>query len=1077
MAPTPIHRPPDWYRDAVIYEVHVRAYSDSNGDGIGDFTGLTSRLDYLQQLGVTAIWLLPFYPSPLRDDGYDIADYYDVHPSYGTIDDFRHFLDEAHARGMYVITELVINHTSDQHPWFQRARRSEPGTEEREFYVWNDTPDRYSQVRIIFQDTETSNWAWDPVANQHYWHRFFSHQPDLNWDNPAVREAVVQVLDYWLDMGVDGLRLDAIPYLHEREGTNGENLPETHDELRRLRTHIDEKYGDRMLLAEANQWPEDAVAYFGDGDECHMSFHFPLMPRLYLALERESRLPIIDILEQTPPIPENAQWAIFLRNHDELTLEMVSEEERDFMWRTYAPDRRARLNLGIRRRLAPLLENDRRRLELLMSLLLSLPGTPVLYYGDEIGMGDNVFLNDRDGVRTPMQWSSDRNAGFSSANPQSLYLPVVVDPLYHYETVNVAAEHANPNSLLWWVRRMIRRRRRHPVFGRGTLRILEPANDKVLTYIREGEDETILVVANLSRHAQFVELDLGQYVGARPIELLGHTEFPLIGELPYLLTLSPYGYYWFALRNADEEQSNDATFRVSGPIDELFSSDHPFANHLAQHAERQVWYSDRGRKRLSASTFDAIPISSDAGSVIGWILLLEIEFITGPEQRYVMPVRLDDGEQGELPTAAKIATIDRAEGSSSLVDALYDPEFCTALYSAITSGREMLGRTGAVWSSASAPEAETTEITTRPRLHETAQGESFVQFGPDLTLKLFRNVEPGTHPDLELRRYLTDRTSFDNLSPVYGALEYESRGTFTLGVLQGNLDPELTAWSLFRDLCVGYLDEVGDTRPPEPTAQNSWLVDQTRTDKDNSVALDKALEYVTSLGEMTADFHHALSTQTEEPELRPEPITALYQRSLYQSLRAGIRQELGTIRNLAPAVSGEVRAGLDKILAGESDMLSLLARVRELAPSGQRTRIHGNYALDELRLIEGEFFILDLSGDHTRPMSERRLKAPPLRDVAEMLRSLHYASLAAAGSVDESFAHAERWYRMVGERFVQTYVEATAGSALLPTEAASIDALLAAFELSKAMREVSWELLNRPAWITAALRGALRMIE
>ncbi len=627
MSGAQIHRPPGWYRDAVIYEVHVRAYADSNGDGIGDFTGLTGRLDYLQQLGVTAIWLLPFYPSPLRDDGYDIADYYDVHPSYGTLEEFRHFLNEAHARGMYVITELVINHTSDQHPWFQRARRAEPDSPERDFYVWNPTPERYQDVRIIFQDTESSNWAWDSVADAYYWHRFFSHQPDLNWNSPAVREAVIDVLDFWLDMGVDGLRLDAIPYLHEREGTNGENLPETHDELRKLRAHIDEKYGDRMLLAEANQWPEDAVAYFGDGDECHMSFHFPLMPRLYLSLERESRLPIIDILEQTPPIPDGAQWAIFLRNHDELTLEMVSEEERDLMWRTYAPDRRARLNLGIRRRLAPLMENDRRRIELLMSLLLSLPGTPVIYYGDELGMGDNIFLADRDGVRTPMQWSSDRNAGFSSANPQSLYLPIVVDPQYHFETVNVEAEHSNPNSLLWWTRRMIRRRRRHPIFGRGSIRFLQPRNDRVLTYVREGDDETLLIVANLSRHAQFVELDLSEYAGARPVELLGHTEFPRIGELPYLLTLSPYGYYWFSIVHDGAENGDRNSFAVDGPVEELFSSDHPFARHLAQYAEEQIWYADRGRRRLSATTFDAIPINTHEGTRAGWVTLLDIEFV------------------------------------------------------------------------------------------------------------------------------------------------------------------------------------------------------------------------------------------------------------------------------------------------------------------------------------------------------------------------------------------------------------------------------------------------------------------
>jgi maltose alpha-D-glucosyltransferase/alpha-amylase len=1078
MSNAQIHRPPGWYRDAVIYEVHVRAYADSNGDGIGDFTGLTGRLDYLQQLGVTAIWLLPFYPSPLKDDGYDIGDYYDVHPSYGTLEEFRHFLNEAHARGMYVITELVINHTSDQHPWFQRARRAEPGSPERDFYVWNATPDRYQDVRIIFQDTETSNWAWDSVANAYYWHRFFSHQPDLNWNNPAVREAVIDALDFWLDMGVDGLRLDAIPYLHEREGTSGENLPETHDELRKLRAHIDEKYGDRMLLAEANQWPEDAVAYFGDGDECHMSFHFPLMPRLYLSLERETRLPIIDILEQTPPIPDSAQWAFFLRNHDELTLEMVSEEERDLMWRTYAPDRRARLNLGIRRRLAPLLENDRRRIELLMSLLLSLPGTPVIYYGDEIGMGDNIFLADREGVRTPMQWSSDRNAGFSSANPQSLYLPVVVDPQYHFETVNVEAEHSNPNSLLWWTRRMIRRRRRHPIFGRGSIRFLQPQNDRVLTYVREGEGETLLVVANLSRHAQFVELNLGEYIGARPVELLGHTEFPRIGELPYLLTLSPYGYYWFSIVHDDAESGDQNRFAIEGPVEELFSSDHPFARHLAQYAEDQIWYTDRGRRRLSATTFDAIPITTHEGTRAGWVVLLDVEFVTGPPGRYVIPLSLKAADDDSLPEEITIALVDHGEGSLRLVDAVFDPDFCQALYEAIVEGREMLGRTGAVWSHARVDDLDLGDGTTSPRIQQTAQGETFIQYGPDLTLKLFRNIEPGMHPDLELRRYLTDRTSFTNLSPVYGALEYQSRDTFSLGMMQKNLDPEITAWTLFRDLCLTYLDQIGDG-PPPPLPVGGWLTESTRTSADVSEALDTTLAYATSLGVTTADFHQALATQTEEPDLRPEPVTALYQRSLYQSLRAGVKQGMSSIRNHSTDVPEELRDNLEKLLGGESAMLAVINQVRRVPASGRRTRIHGNYRLDELRLVDNEFYMLDLSGDHTRPISERRLKAPPLRDVAEMIRSFHYAALAAARSSGrpDAVAHAERWYRMLGERFVRSYVEAATGSPVLPTEDETIEALLDAFELSKALREVEWELLERPDWVWIAIRGVLQLME
>src|SRR4051794_33239353 len=558
---------PLWFKDAVIYELHVRAFGDSNGDGIGDFDGLTSRLDYLQQLGVTALWLLPFYPSPLRDDGYDIADYAGINPVYGNLRSFKRFLNEAHRRGLRVITELVLNHTSDQHPWFQRSRHAKAGSRWRDYYMWSDTPDRYPGVRIIFEDYEHSNWTWDPVAGAYYWHRFFSHQPDLNYDNPEVREVMLRVVDRWLEMGVDGVRLDAVPYLFAREGTNCENLPETHDYLKALRSHVDALFPGRLLLAEANQWPEDAVAYFGDsakgGDECHMAFHFPVMPRLFMGLRMEDRFPIIDILQDTPPIPENCQWANFLRNHDELTLEMVTDEERDYMYRSYAADPQMRVNVGIRRRLAPLLGNDRRKIEIMNALLFSLPGTPVLYYGDELGMGDNVYLGDRDSVRTPMQWSPDRSAGFSGTNPQQLYLPVIIDPDYHYESINVEAQDRNPSSLLWWMRRIIALRQQHPVFGRGEIEFLYPENAKVLTFIRRDANEEVLVVANLSRLAQSVHLDLHGQRGYTPVELFGGNEFPVIGENPYHLTVGPYGFYWFLL----DPNRQEARFASHDPSD------------------------------------------------------------------------------------------------------------------------------------------------------------------------------------------------------------------------------------------------------------------------------------------------------------------------------------------------------------------------------------------------------------------------------------------------------------------------------------------------------------------------------
>jgi maltose alpha-D-glucosyltransferase/alpha-amylase len=540
---------PLWYKKALIYELHIRAFHDSNGDGIGDINGLIEKLPYIQSLGVDCLWLLPMYPSPLRDDGYDIADYYNIHPDYGTIDDFKRLIEAAHSRGIRILTELVVNHTSDQHPWFQEARAN-PSSPKRGYYVWSDTDDKYREARIIFTDTERSNWTWDPVAKQYFWHRFFSHQPDLNFENPEVQEALINVMRFWLNLGVDGFRCDAVPYLFEREGTNCENLPETHAYLRRLRAVIDREYKDKVLLAEANQWPADVRVYFGEGDEFHMGFHFPVMPRLFMAVRREERKPIVEILQQTPEIPESCQWAIFLRNHDELTLEMVTDEDRDYMYREYARDPRMRINVGIRRRLAPLMENGRRRVELLHSLLFSLPGTPVLYYGDEIGMGDNIYLGDRNGVRTPMQWTLDRNAGFSRADPARLYAPLIQDPVYGYQAINVEAQERTETSLLAWVKSLIQVRRQHPEFALGKLTFLHPENKKTLAFLRTLNDEHTLVVCNLSRDAQPCVLDLREYEGKEPVELIGKTRFPMITARPYQLSLGPYMFLWFKLAKA-----------------------------------------------------------------------------------------------------------------------------------------------------------------------------------------------------------------------------------------------------------------------------------------------------------------------------------------------------------------------------------------------------------------------------------------------------------------------------------------------------------------------------------------------
>src|SRR4026209_557534 len=661
---------PLWFKDAIIYELHVKTFHDSNADGIGAFRGLIEKLDYLQELGISAIWLLPFYPPPLKDDGYDIANYLDVNPNYGTLDDFRAFLDAAHERGLRVITELVINHTTDQNPSFQKSRRAPPGSAEREVYVWSDSREKYQDARIIFKDFETSNWSWDPIAKSYYWQRFYSHQPDLNFDNPAVHEVVERVCDFWLKLGVDGLRLDAVPYLYEREGTNCENLPETHVYLKKLRAHIDAQFSGRMLLAEANQWPEDAVAYFGNGDESHMNFHFPLMPRMFMALQMEDRFPIIDILEQTPPIPDNCQWAMFLRNHDELTLEMVTDEERDYMWRVYANDPTARMNLGIRRRLAPLLANSRRKIELLNILLFSMPGTPALYYGDEIGMGDNFYLGDRNGCRTPMQWSADRNAGFSKANPQQLYLPITIDPEYHYDAVNVENQQKNLSSLLWWMRRVIAMRKNYKAFSRGSLEFLFPENPKVLEFLRRTEDETILVVVNLSRFAQPVELDLGKFSGCVPMEVFSRNRFPAVRRSRYLLTLGPHAHYWFVLQSPSA--ATRARKRMKTPT---IASVPGFSELLSGSSRRDLertilpsylngcrWFGSKARTFRNLRVVERASISQDADGAQLWFV--EVSYLDGPTETYALPVKIASGDAARsISQAAPHAIIARFEGT------------------------------------------------------------------------------------------------------------------------------------------------------------------------------------------------------------------------------------------------------------------------------------------------------------------------------------------------------------------------------------------------------------------------------
>ncbi|MGC4030387.1 MAG: maltose alpha-D-glucosyltransferase [Tepidisphaeraceae bacterium] len=810
--PSPSAMPidPTWYRNAVIYQMHVRSFSDSNGDGNGDFLGALSKLDYLEELGVTAVWLLPFYPSPSRDDGYDIADYKSVNPRYGTIDDFKRFIDEAHRRQIRVITELVINHTSDQHAWFQRARKAPKGSPERDFYVWSDTPEKYDGVRVIFNDSEPSNWTYDRVAGQYFWHRFYHHQPDLNFDNPAVHQAVLDVCDFWMSLGVDGVRLDAIPYLYEREGTSCENLPETHEYLKSLRKHVDENWPGRMLLAEANQWPEDAIAYFGDdgkggGDECHMNFHFPLMPRLFMSVRMEDRNPIIDILEQTPPLPKGAQWAMFLRNHDELTLEMVTDEERDYMWRVYASDPVARINMGIRRRLAPLLDNNRRKIELMNALLFSMPGTPVLYYGDEIGMGDNIFLGDRNGVRTPMQWSADRNAGFSRARPHQLFQPVIIDPEYNAESVNVETQNANPSSLLWWMRRLIALRKTHAVFGTGEIKFLSPANPKVLAFIRDDGEERVLVVANLSRFSQPVELDLGEFPGATPVEMFGLTRFPTIGsDGKYTLSVGPHGFYWFLLEPASPVDAAplppEVKVNLSG---DTLLDDPAFARALNSRLPRLLptrrWFVSKARTIRGTHVIAKIPLpSAEEFSAEHMLFLVGVDFNDGEPETYALPLSADIAD-AETPTEAGVLRVTDGERNWLVRDGMNDADFAATLMQLAIGGEQVQGKHVSL---IGRPIGEAVDLTDLPiKLPNAEQSNTNVLFGEKLILKLYRRIGEGANPELEIGRHLTEVAKFESTAPLAGAIEIKTDGAppQTLAVALTYVPNQGDAWGVFLD--------------------------------------------------------------------------------------------------------------------------------------------------------------------------------------------------------------------------------------------------------------------------------------
>ena len=1079
---------PLWYKDAVIYQIHLKSFFDGDNDGVGDFTGLLQKLDYIADLGVTAIWMLPFYPSPRRDDGYDIADYRGVHPEYGSLADLRQFVTAAHERGLRVITELVINHTSDQHSWFQRARRAPPGSSERDFYVWSDTDKKYEDTRIIFIDTEKSNWTWDEEAHAYYWHRFYSHQPDLNFDNPRVLEEVLSVMRFWLDLGIDGLRLDAVPYLVEREGTNNENLPETHDVIKKIRAEIDVYAPGRMLLAEANQWPEDAQVYFGEGDECHMSFHFPLMPRMYMAIAREDRFPITDIMRQTPEIPETCQWAVFLRNHDELTLEMVTSSERDYLWETYASDKRARLNLGIRRRLSPLMQRDRRRIELMNGLLLSMPGTPVIYYGDEIGMGDNIYLGDRDGVRTPMQWSVDRNGGFSRADPAGLVLPPIMDPIYGYQAVNVEAQSADPHSLLNWMRRMLSVRRTHQAFGRGTQRFLYPGNRKVLAYLREwtgedGADETILCVSNLSRAAQAVELDLHEFAGRVPIDVVGGSVFPPVGQLTYLLTLPPYGFYWFQLASARALPGwhtpapeplpefstivvrNDLGELAAGPARTLLEREV-----LPEYLPKRRWFSSKSERLGSVRFANLVQLIPGRASRT---LFGEIEAQTGERtERYCLPLAVAP-EPDCIPLGQQLALsrIRRGPLVGYLTDGFASDDFTSDVLSLIGKQASLQLESGTLQFSKT-DRFDELELPSPPTVRRlSAEQSNSSQIVDDLlVLKIIRKVLPGIHPEAEISRYLTER-GYANTPPMYGEVaRIDPDGTpNTMIVAQGFVRNQGDGWSWTLDFLARAADDsIGDSIGDSE--------DQSHDDAYSNYA-----SFAAALGRRLAQLHEVFATPTDNAAFKPDPAN---EADLF-----GWGQ--GTVEQLDHAIAA-VEAALgrgDLDETANSLVVRLIARrtaleavIRDLAAQGSgslRTRVHGDFHLGQVLVVGGDAFLIDFEGEPAKSMEQRRAHSSPLRDVAGMLRSFDYAGATAAARLDSSSETAnqrrvhllERFRHHAGADFLAAYREVLAASSTPWISPEAERAMLDLFLIEKASYEIHYEANNRPAWITIPLSG------
>ncbi len=1095
----------NWFKDAIIYQLHVQSFYDSNDDGTGDFTGLTNKLPYLKSLGVNTLWLLPFYPSPLKDGGYDISDFTSIHPSYGKLSEFKKFVREAHKKDLRVVTELVLNHTSSQHKWFRRARESKPGTSYRNYYVWNDTPDKYQDARIIFQDFETSNWSWDPEAKAYYWHRFYSHQPDLNFDNPAVQKEMFRLIDFWFKIGVDGLRLDAVPYLYEREETNCENLPETHAFLKKLREYVDNNYADKMLLAEANQWPDDAREYFGDGNECHMAFHFPLMPRLYMAMRMEDRFPIIDILEQTPEIPDNCQWAIFLRNHDELTLEMVTDEERDYMYKSFVKEPQQRINLGIRRRLAPLMDNDRRKIEMMNILLFSLPGTPIVYYGDEIGMGDNFYLGDRHGVRTPMQWTADKNAGFSHTGPQRLFLPVIIDHEYHYEATNVESQEKNPSSLLWWMRRVIAVRKKYKAFNRGSIEFVNSNNPKVLSFIRKYEDEAILVIINLSRYSQAVELELDEYAGHTPVEVFSQNHFPVIEDDGYTFTLQYRDHFWLELTKQEEEMD----YLGEGAFHQMAFSKkewNTFSTDMGQKVKKACmkymkssrWFRGKAKKMKGLSIEDVFTLKKNECNT--YLFFVEISYVASSSENYLLAGRLAfDEEEHEIRDdypQAIIAETDVEGDNGILYDAMFSQEVHDLLLNNIFSRTKVKGRHGELVASPGKylrKNLKKSELPLSSNLLAAEQSNTSILYDHRLFLKIYRSPDEGSNPELEIIRNLTEKTRFENLPPYAGTIDYQrpQKDDFSLAVLVGFIPNEGNAWELTETFTEQYFENIL-TQRHELTGPPDYIPDMLEDYKESEGKLIRDLtgyfftEMVEKLGQRTAEMHLGLASIKDDKAFNPEVFSLLYQKSVNQSFRTLIKKTISELRAQKQGLEGSTKELCEKVLDNEKELLGVIKGLLESEKlRSQKTRVHGDYHLGQVLFTGKDFIIIDFEGEPARTLSARKLKYCPFKDVAGMLRSFHYAIYMAwfkfvnrsAENRDILEPWIEHWYHIVSYHFLKGYLDAASDAAFVPEKESQVESLLNLFLIEKAVYEASYEINNRPDWLVVPLNGLNRIID